>query len=205
MKHNNSWEKGNNEVSPVIFQLTLLPQRDSRLWWGQGGPKRSPPGTWNWGDGAESPEIKVREVYGAEYWGEESCTEGNLESCGASPSSIQHSADQCMCVRKLLKPGENASKRIKGNNGPCSHRTRSRAAANSQNGKTCNSQSIGENAEEGLASIWKVMISRLRPALEPLTNYKSKTWEDHTAFKQLYPKIKFKVKLIIFDQWLPEM
>ena len=96
-----------------------------------------------------------------------------------------------------LKPGENTSKRIKGNNALCSHRTGSSAVANSQNGKTCNSQSIGKNTEEGLASVWKVIISRLRPALESLTNYKSKTWEDHTVFKQLYPKIKFKVKLII--------
>lgn len=141
MKHSNSWEKGNNEVSPVIFQLTLLPQRDSRLWWGQGGPKRSLPGTLSWGDRAESPEIKVREVYRV---GRRELHRVRTWRAAAYPRQVFSTVQISACIwGNCLKLGENTSKRIKGNNGLCSHRTGSSAVANSQNGKTCNSQSIG--------------------------------------------------------------
>ena len=57
------------------------------------------------GDTTESPEIKVREVYRAEYWEKRAAQRENLESCSVSPSGIQHSADQCMYMRKLLEAG----------------------------------------------------------------------------------------------------
>ena len=44
------------------------------------------------------------EVCRAEYWEKRAAQRENLESCSVSPQ-VFHSADQCMCVRKLLEAG----------------------------------------------------------------------------------------------------